>query len=508
MPSRPPQPKVEQIRRLFPAGPLPEEPPRNAEMDAWPWGTPTAARPAVGGVPLSDAAHRAIGELASVERQFAIWATQPTALVSGMSDPADRPTSDRATVERQLAASTGQSKPRLASAKEAWRGWMDRHLSPDGFLLADPWRTDAVLPALARCWLASESRTVDDEAALGQVIDAVCRMARADGRYWGSPAHPPLSKGYRKFLASFADEVRSHETRALLKLAAGGTRASGDLPEPGFQSDEAGIALLRAGWRTSDAALALDFRGPTIRVEWWVLGTRLIVGAWNTRASAEGRAIELPGTWDAICWFAGSDGQYLELRRLIGGGLLLERQFFLPRRLPMLWISDTLRSPRPEPLELAWDLEIPLARSIRNEGNSRAKSLEGPPAAIRVLPVGGPADPMAPSPMSLDLKDGHLAVTTRADGTRLFMPLVFCWDRAALAPQADWRQLHITNDRRDVPPSEAVAYRVPIAGKQFVFYRALGPARRAAFLGHQTFHECVIGVLNAKGDLDQWTVIE
>ena len=78
-----------------------------------------------------------------------------------------------------------------------------------------------------------------------------------------------------------------------------------------------------------------------------------------------------------------------------------------------------------------------------------------------------------------------------------------------IEPVGDSCRLTVTHDRRMVKPDEAQAFRIGVGGRQCVAFRSLKPEFRTAFLGHQTFDECLIGWLNpAAREVEAWLRIE
>jgi hypothetical protein len=94
---------------------------------------------------------------------------------------------------------------------------------------------------------------------------------------------------------------------------------------------------------------------------------------------------------------------------------------------------------------------------------------------------------------------------SEGDGTGLTMPVAWQWPTTG---SAAWRRLTVTNDGEVVSPSEAFAARTAIDGRNFVYFRSLIRERRLAFIGCQTFDECIIGEFTKKGDVDAWLRIE
>lgn len=369
---------------------------------------------------------------------------------------------------------------------------LDRSFNGDGLFRRDPWRTHALLPAFERL-----KKLRPPEEWPPEVRELAAKVYKAARELWtpggflfeaGKPDGSP--KRGRKPASLPNPDPKAKE------------------PALGLQSDDGEVAILRTGRGGRAAALGVDCHRQAIGLDLRMGERTVLRGEWNTRIRADQRAVDMPSEWQAVCWFSDADGQYLELRRLAGGGLILERQLYLSRRLPVLLLVDTLKSPLSELLEISWELPFHEVEQMRGVFPTRAQEFSASPIPMRLLPIGAPASPLDPATGGVSLSDGGIAVTGTARGTRLVLPLVIAWGPAAEGAQEPWRSLAITNDRRPVGQEEAVAYRVPIAGRQMVYFRALGRAMRCAFLGHQTFHECVLGEFGRGGNLNTWVVIE
>ena len=388
--------------------------------------------------------------------------------------------------------------------------WFGTHVSSDGLALADPWRTYALAPALHRLRLAlagirwSESL----EASYRQLIESVYRIARPHGWLFANDA--PVSPSMLEILTRFGRQAgcRGWHDVALSYWDVTGAAKRSAPPATGLQSDETGVAVLRRDWSKRAPVFAVDYRAEPCAVQYRVCGEMVLDGLWDTTVTIGKRAVSVTGDWTATCWYADEDGEYLELRVDLEKDLVLERQIFLSRRIGMLWLADTVKTDAPGPLELAWRLPTPTVTGSTGALPTRAQDALGVGFPLRFLPVGLPADPMASADGTFACGGAEITMSARSAGHRLFLPLAMSWDDRRAKKQAEWRHLTITNDRRLVPGDEAVAIRVPAGDRQAVFFRALRTTARYAFVGYQTYSECVIGEIDSAGELNEWLIVE
>jgi hypothetical protein len=292
---------------------------------------------------------------------------------------------------------------------------------------------------------------------------------------------------------------------------ASGARPS-EQKEIGFQSETAGFAALRREWAPDAPLCTLDFRRPDCLIDFRLGGQTVLACPWDVRVLRNGKAQSLREGWTSVCWHADEDCEYLELAMPLARGAALERQLLLSRKLPVLLLADSIRSPEAASwrLEWRWTLSGGAARGLEGGLATRAQKVLGPNTASALLPLFLPADPLAPASGKLTMEgsDCVLAVS-EGNGKGLAMPIAWQWttNGASLA-SAPWRRLTVTNDGALVGPSEAFAARAAIDGRNFVYFRSTVRERRQAFLGCQTFDECIIGEFTRKGDVKVWLRIE
>lgn len=389
--------------------------------------------------------------------------------------------------------------------------WCAEHIAEEGFVASDPWDAFRYWPALFRIRLALFRLDWPDdlEGVLGRIHAIVSRTGWSNGWLF-HPGDGP-SREFLRMLSEYrAPENPERWASARRSLWLGEKNGNKGVrgPEPGVQSDEARVSVLRQHWSPASAVLAVDHRSAEIVTELRVLDELVWTGPWRTEIRIGDRLLTPKGAWEATCWFQDSDGEYLELRQRGPQGVVLERQIFLARERPILWLSDTLRTESPAPLSLEWSFPVPSEVSLSGAVATSAQTLKGYPLVPRLLPIGQPANPLLPATGRVTVNAKGLTVSDAREGGRLFLPVVLTWAPRSLPLQQEWRRLTITNDRRVVPVDEAVAYRIPVGDCQMVFFRALREPIRYAFLGHQTYSECEIGHIDREGKFHEWLTVE
>jgi hypothetical protein len=474
--------RVRKLLNFYRQGFLPEE---EAEPAAWPWSVP-AAKP-----------------------------KRPSRCANTAADRLDRQSQGLtalSAIENQIATSTrdASDEANLRLLSERVANWFRTHCSPEGFLIDDPWRTYQLLPALDRLRVILTPRhwTSEMDGNLDQAFAAVLRSTPAGTRSGLSSVS--LSSEYMQLLCRLANERGRRKWRNVVLWLTGqaGRPMREPPPNPGTVSTTAQVAVLRRDWSRQSAVVRIDFRQTEMLLELYLLGQPVLYGLWQIELD-EIVSTTSPAThWSLSCWYADEDGEYLELSRILTNTARVDRQIYLARRARLLWLADSVRRSASSAHEIRWRLRVPEDVSLRGDLTTRAQTVVGVAAPVRIIPIAQPADPFAASNGRITVDQGVLHVSAFHHQKTSFLPLAITWGRDLSTAQEPWRQLSVTSSRRLLGSAEAVAYRLPLTGCQFVYFRAFEQLGRFAFLGHQTRKECVIGDLTANGRLEEWVGIE
>jgi hypothetical protein len=393
-------------------------------------------------------------------------------------------------------------------SKAAVARWMQKHLSKDGVLLADPWRTpDAVvlLGSFPGGWDALAA------AAPRRRLEGVSKIAAKQSVGPGF-LHDDLSasaEARSRLLQSFESKA-SAEFRPLGRRLLGAP-SNEPVPKkstPGYVDEESQSAVLRRDWTPNAATVAVDFRRYECRLGLHLAGERIAAGPFTTTIQCNGRILEPAGPWEMVCQSADEDCEYLELCIPLKGGVFLDRHLFVGRPAPIIWMVDAIRGK--EPAEWRWHVrwQGAAATGLRGEATHRGQRLVGLKAQTALLPVSSPTDPFALGGMRVSVKDGAFEFSQEQRGRRIVAATAWVWSDQGPLTVNPWRRLTITQDRNPTPTEEAFAFRVASGGKNCVFFRSLEHPRRHAFLGCQTFDETIIGEFDRDGDVVPWMRIE
>lgn len=389
------------------------------------------------------------------------------------------------------------TRPKVVAIADELR----KSLFGDGCPRADRWSALDRLIDVARRWKSS-AKSARDAAAkhVQKLLGAAATTAGLTTRR--------LQADEAKSLASLLAEPFAKPYRQAAAELWGLRLKGGDKPKKyGQLWKSAAACVLRRDWSPNGAALGVEFGadGDALRLN---LGGALVAaGPWRTTIRQSDRELHPTEDWSAACWFADSDGEYLELNRMLTHGVAHVRQIFVARHVPWVLLADSARGGETSDWSLAWEVPTVAATGLQGLVGSRGQRVLGSASEILAAPLSSPMDPMRPGPDRLSIRDGKLRLEHRATGKRTLAALAFTWG-ADVAASPNWRVLTVTNDRTLCTPEDALAVRMSAGGKQCVFFHSLDNPVRRAFLGHQTFDETILGVFNAKGDVDPWLRVE
>ncbi len=378
----------------------------------------------------------------------------------------------------------------------------------------------ALRPLLA-CWtrcvaIAGEMKRVNLSKKARREFERLVRQSLR----WTAPDSSPLlaGEGAEPWPVDFLQATLrlggtakdAAAARVLLgKKAVGKLAADTKSAEGPYNCEWASLAVMRTGWSTGDAVVAVDYSTPQLRLDVWAGKRRLFGGAVTAETQVDGKPLKANGSWEEVCWFKDKDVDYLELALPLQGGTRLERQILLARRDGFLLIADHVQGAKSAGLEHA--LQLPLGPGLLfcGEGETRdALLVDGEPRA-RLMPLALPEWRIDPRVGELSYTGGYVRLVERAAAKTLACPLFVDLRPERAARQSTWRQLTVAEGLQIQPADVAVSYRVQSGDDQWVYYRSQGPRGNRTFMGQNTSSECVVARFKApSGKVDSLLEIE
>ncbi len=247
------------------------------------------------------------------------------------------------------------------------------------------------------------------------------------------------------------------------------------------------------------AQMTVRYAGPSVELELTAGGEALCSGPWQTEVFQDGLAAPPTAAWQAVCRYADSDVDYLELAVDLAGGLRIERHMLLARKDRFLLLADAVLGHRPARLDYCGRLPLGPAVSLRGTKETWAASLShGARRLATVLPL-------ALSGRCSSHRDGELvqestggasgtrflALRQAAHARRLFAPLWFDLDRRR-PRRLTWRALSVGQAMQVQSADTAVGFRVAAGSRQWLLYRSLAEPGNRTLLGHNLTSETLV----------------
>ncbi len=237
---------------------------------------------------------------------------------------------------------------------------------------------------------------------------------------------------------------------------------------------------------------------------------------WRIAVTRHGTPLEQRSDWEQVCRLRDGNIDHWEFEARLSHGVRLQRQITHVVRDGVLFLAEAVLSPR----RAAWVVETTIGVHPSVSLTEEAPPEGTPPSGARtadrrvayVLPLFQLAAqdmPPAPAKVATCRAAGETPTVGadltvwrgRAEGRALFLPLIFVAARTPAdgQPAPFWRKLTITERGRIAPDETAVAYRVQLGPRQWVFYRSLAAPENRAFLGCNFAGESLVGAFGKKG---------
>jgi hypothetical protein len=425
--------------------------------------------------------------------------TEQTTEVNGHVESTEHP------MDTIQTATTTESADPFQLAPKGFAKWLKHHVNRDGFWREHPFRTAELLVHVARdmkSFLPNISSKI-----MSRLVYGACRLMVPGGFLATEVSHRETED--IKAIRTLIRKSGNRDERAVADVLLGmNPKSKKKLPKLEFQNRKETITIFRNEWSSEGAVLAVDHRSAGMQVSLNIQGQRVLDGPWNTEVHADGAILEPEAPWNSVCWYADKDGQYLELCRPLQKDVVQDRFIFMARRVPMLVMADCLRGKEPTEWQIQGHIPTPTQLGLEGHLKTRWQQCVGGPKSIAIAPLSSPSDPLTPGQDRLSIKEGLFGFSHQRKAKRTMAVTCWTWSSQHELPLEPWRILTITSDRVLNSPEDALAVRIPLAGKQCVLFRSLEHPVRRAFLGHQTFDETIIGLFNKSGDIEPWLRVE
>ena len=289
----------------------------------------------------------------------------------------------------------------------------------------------------------------------------------------------------------------------------------------------AAIAVIRSGWERNAIRVLLEYRDAVPHLE-IAIGDRLLVdGPWQWRVSRGGRPLEMEGPWTLSCWESDKKATYLEIIAPLSGGMQIDRQIVLLPQDRIVLLADAITHQTgergtgeraeekagdalPEPLwsqaigGLRVETVVPLAAALEGEQAEETREVLVYDTKPRLLaiPLAMPEWKTAGRGSFAATPEG-LVLDHQAAGSRCYSPLWLDLEPARQGRPLTWRQLTVADTRQNLPPHQAIGFRVQEGLEQWLVYRTLDEPRNRTVLGCNISCGFLMGRIGRTGAVDR-----
>ena len=374
-------------------------------------------------------------------------------------------------------------------------GWIEGYAIEDWGLLTASW---------CRCGqlLRAMDLRVDPDVSdqLAQLAEQLLRNSRDDGSLLhGEPGGGINGRAFRKWVSKWAQGFSRQSLQRKSKT-------TGRTPAQTSISEWAQAGVLRRNWKPSGNKVGFTFDSKRIRLD-IDNGRTLICGECMPRLTIDGQAINPNDEIGVSCFLRFNQGEYVELE-IEYGAWKLQRQLLLLADDQLLLVADNLIGDAK--CEIDYRCRYPLGanQQIVKETETNEFYLRDGERYCLVLPLAFPEWKSEKRNGNIEFGETGFEVNYNQHGSGMSFPLVFDLNpKRSLKPRT-WRRLTVAEQMAPVGSDVAVAFRVQIARKQWVFYRTLAEAGNRTFLGENFADDFFVGRMNMNGNIKALLEVE
>lgn len=286
------------------------------------------------------------------------------------------------------------------------------------------------------------------------------------------------------------------------------TAPASDPQDASQQSDEAEYAVLRSGWKSSCSLLAVDHSTPEVVLDLNVAGEALWRGPWRLDIALDGQALEQLDDWESVCWESDKDVAYLELQGSFSGGVKVQRQMLLAKRDELLYLSDVILPTEAGSISYRSSLPCRPAIIFQPAHETRELKMLGSRRQLLVLPLALSEWIAGPSMGELTVRGTQVEYRLEHNGPALAAPLFIDLKQKKREQPFTWRPLTVAENRTILSRDDAVAHRVQIGNRRYLFYRSLATRGTRTVLGAHLASEFLASRMLEDGQLETLVEIE
>ena len=364
----------------------------------------------------------------------------------------------------------------------------------------------------------------ETDVRFGLAVAFGLRLLGRQGRLLAGAGRLPAA--FSDPLLSAAAESRSRRVRRsaeAVQRSGGGSRAGKRERDATRKMlardvhDPLGVAVLRSGWEPDPIRVIVQYAQAVPHLE-IAVGDRLLVdGPWRLQVGTGARPLSIEGPWTPSCWESDRRATFLEITAPLSGGLQVDRQIVLLPRDRVVLLSDAVTQRPAEAhrhgdapvASLRLESVLPLAASLEGEQAEETREVfvcDTKPRFM-ALPLSLPEWKAAGRGRFEVAADG-LVLEHEAAATRCCAPLWLDLDPTRQGRPLTWRQLTVADTRRNLPPQQAIGFRIQEGLEQWLVYRTLDEPRNRTVLGCNVSCDFLVGRIGRNGAVERTIEIQ
>jgi hypothetical protein len=278
--------------------------------------------------------------------------------------------------------------------------------------------------------------------------------------------------------------------------------------EPSAQSDAAEYAILRSSWKRTANLLGVDYSGGEVVLDLNVGGEFLWRGSWRLELVFDEARLELLDSWESVCWVSDKDVAYLELQGSFSEGVKVQRQLLLAKREDFLFLNDVVLPGKAG--QIRYRATLPCLEHVVFQPAAEHRELKvlGHTRQMLALPIALAEWSSARCDGEFSVKGQQLEYRRDHAGQGLAVPLWIDLRQKSREVPFTWRPLTVAENRQIVAPDAAVAHRVQVGDRRYVFYRSLATQGTRTVLGAHLASEFLASRMADDGELKTLIEIE
>lgn len=269
-----------------------------------------------------------------------------------------------------------------------------------------------------------------------------------------------------------------------------------------------GSLLFHDRWERKACKLAAAFDSAGCHLE--IAKTMpLICGPVFPQLMVDGNPVDLLEEPDVLVDYVDGRVAFAEIEWHFENEVVMQRQIILSMEDKFVWVGDAVVTP--EVAEIDYRCQWNLADGITTVGeseNSEGYLYDGKKMRALIIPPSAGEWKSERGPVKLNLAKNSFSMVARRRGRSLYTPVfIDLSPKRSLKPRT-WRQLTVAQNLEIVSDDVAVAYRVQVGKKQFIFYRSIAEPANRTFFGENVNTELFLGRLEKNRSMTELVQIE